>query len=181
MQANFKGNVFSLELLKRVLIYGIAMLVLGSLQCAFFPLLDFCPMTPDLILAMLTAISLLDSPKSAAVCAVAGGFFIDAIGSSGASVSPVIYFLTVVVISFFTEKILKSFASFLILMIPALICRLVSTYICVALAEHALPSASVFTEILLPEAICTAVAAIPIYFLVKLCAVPLNNHGKFTF
>lgn len=181
MQSNLKGNVFSLELLKRVLIYGILTLVLGSLQCAFFPLLDFCPMTPDLILAMLVAIALLDSPKCAAVCAVGCGFFIDAIGGSGASFSPIIYLLTVVIISFFTEKILKSFASFLLLLVPALICRAASTYICIAITERAAPSASVFADILLPEAVCTAVLALPIYFLVKLCAVPLKSHGKFTF
>lgn len=181
MQSGFKGNVFSIELLKRILFYGIATLVLGSLQCAFFPFLDFCPATPDLILTMLVAIALLDSPKSAAICAVACGFFIDAIGGSGISLSPVIYFLTIVVISFFTEKILRGLPAFLLLLIPALLCRAVSTYACVAIIERTLPSASVFSGIILPEAICTAILAIPVYFLVKLCSIPLQSHGKFNF
>jgi len=181
MQSNFKGNVFSIELLKRILFFGLATLVLGSLQCAFFPFLDFCPATPDLILTMLVAIALLDSPKSAAVCAVACGFFIDAIGGSGIAFSPAIYFLSVLIISFFTEKILKGLPAFLLLLVPALVCRAASTYVCIVATYRAMPSASVFTEILLPEAICTAILAIPVYFLVKLCTIPLQSHGKFNF
>ena len=181
MQSNFKGNVFSIELLKRILFYGIATLVLTSLQCAFFPFLDFCPATPDLVLTMLTAIALLDSPKSAAICAVASGFFVDAIGGSGISLSPVFYLIGAVIISIFTDKILKGLPSFLLLMIPTLLWRAFSTYVYAAIVEKALPGASVFSDIILPEAICTALLAIPVYFLVKLCSVPLQSHGRFNF
>ena len=181
MQSNFKSNVFSIELLKRLLVYGIATLVLGSLQCAFFPFLDFCPATPDLILTMIIAIALLDSPKSAAICAVACGFFIDAIGGAGIAFSPLIYFLTVLTVSFFTEKILKGLPAFLLLLIPTLLCRAASTYLCIAATYRVLPSASVLTEIILPEAVCTAIFAIPVYFVVKLCNIPLQSHGKFNF
>lgn len=181
MQLGFKGNVFSLELLKRILFYGIATLLLGSLQCAFFPLLDFCPATPDLIITMLTAIALLDSPKSAAICALASGFFIDAIGSSGIALSPVIYLLGVMIVSFFTDKILKGFPSFLLLLIPTLLWRAFSTYAYAAISEKALPAASIFADIILPELLCTALLAIPVYFIVKLCTVPLQSHGRFNF
>lgn len=181
MQSGFKGNVFSIELLKRILFFGIATLFLGSLQCAFFPLLDFCPATPDLIMTMLTAIALLDSPKSAAICALASGFFIDAIGGSGIAISPVVYLLGVVAVSFFTDKILKGLPSFLLLLIPTLVCRAISTYAYAVIAERAMPSASVFPDVILPEAIATALLAIPVYFLVKLCTVPLQSHGRFNF
>ena len=181
MQSNFKGNVFSIELFKRIIFYGIATLVLGSLQCAFFPLLDFCPATPDLILTMLVAIALLDSPKSAAICAVACGFFIDAIGGAGISFSTLIYFSTVVIISLFTEKILKGLPAFLLLLLPTLLCRAVWTYLCIAATERALPAASVFSATIIPEAVCTALLAVPVYFLVKLCSVPLQSHGRFNF
>ena len=182
MQSGFKGSsVVSIELMKRILVYGIATLFLGCLQCAFFPLLDFCPATPDLIIAMLTAIALIDSPKSAAVCALASGFFIDAIGGSTLALSPAIYLLSVVIISFFTDKILKGFPSFLLLLLPTLIWRAVSTYAYAAIAEKGLPAVSIFADILLPELICTAILAIPVYFLVKLCTIPLQSHGRFNF
>ena len=171
----------SIELLKRILFYGLATLALASLQCAFFPLLDFCPATPDLLLTMLVAIALLDSPKSAAICAVACGFFIDAIGGVGISFSPLIYFSTVLIISFFTEKILEGLPAFLLLLLPALLCRATWTYLCIAAAERRMPAATVFSGTIIPEAICTALFAIPVYFLIKLCVAPLQKHGRFNF
>ena len=171
----------SIELFKRILFYGLTTLFLGSLQCAFFPLLNFCPATPDLLLAMLVAIALLDSPKSAAICAVACGFFIDAIGGVGISFSPLIYFSAVLIISFFTEKILEGLPAFLLLLLPSLLCRATWTYLCIAAAERHLPAATVFSETIIPEAVCTALLAVPVYFLVKLCSIPLQRHGKFNF
>jgi hypothetical protein len=32
-----------------------------------------------------------------------------------------------------------------------------------------------------PELLCTALVCLPLYFAVKLCAVPLETHSKFTF
>jgi len=181
MQGNAKRSLFSPEVLKRVLIYGLLTLFLGSAQCAFFPFLDFCPRTPDLILAMLVAIAMLDSESSAAICAVACGFFIDAIGTSGVAISPLIYFATVIVISFFTEKVLKSFPSFLLLLIPALVCRAISTFICAVIADRAFPSFWIIGKVILPEMLCTAIFAMPIYFLLRLCVKPLQKHGRFMF
>ena len=180
MNNKIKGSSLSTEILKRLLIYGLLTLFLGSLQCAFFPLLDFCPKTPDLILAMLVAIALLDSELAAGVCAVVCGFFIDAVGSTGLAISPLIYFLTVVIVCCFTGKILKSFPSFLILLVPTLICRALATYIRIIIAEG-FPEPWVITEIILPELLITALFAMPIYFLVKLCIKPLKSHSKFTF
>ena len=181
MQGGSKNSIFSLEVLKRVMIYGLLTLVLGSAQCAFFPILSFCPRTPDLILAMLVAIAMLDGEGPAAICAVACGFFIDAIGGSGVALSPLIYFLTVFVISFYTEKVLKSFPAFLLLLIPALVCRAISTYICASIADRVFPSFWMIGHVILPEMLCTAILAIPVYFLLKLCVKPLQAHGRFMF
>ena len=181
MQGKLNSSQQRPEILKRVIIYGLLTLVLGSAQCAFFPLLDFCPKTPDLILAMLVAIALLDSEIAAGVCAVACGFFIDSIGGSGLALSPLIYFLTVVIVCCFTGKILKSFPSFLILLIPMLICKGLATYVRFFIAEGNFPPLWVFAEIILPEIVVTALFALPIYFLIKLCVKPLRSHSKFMF
>ena len=71
MQNNIRESLFRPELLKRIVIYGLLTLLLGSAQCSFFPLLNICPSTPDLIMGMLLGIILIDSDKSAAVVAVA--------------------------------------------------------------------------------------------------------------
>ncbi len=175
------SSIFTPDRLKKIGIYSALTLVLGCMQCAFFPMLDFCPKTPDLILAMLVATVLLDSPKSAAIAAVAAGFFIDAIGGGSLALAPIIYLITVLLISLLSGKILNGFASFLLLMLPALLCRGIATYICIFIFQRALPGAWVFLDVLLPEAICTALCALPIYFLVKLCSIPLSKHSRFTF
>ena len=175
------NRLFSQNTIKRVVIYGIITLVLASAQCAFFPLLNICPRTPDLIMGMLLAITLLDGEKSAAVCAVASGFFIDALGSSFLALSPVIYLVFVAFISVFTKKVLKSLASYLLLLMPMLVYRAAATYLCILITEGGLPAPWVFTQILLPEAIATGLLCIPVYFILKLCSGALVTHSRFTF
>ena len=181
MKRNVKDSLSSLDFLKRLLIYSLLTLFMGCTQCAFFPLLDFLPATPDLIIVMLTAIALLDSNNSAAVCAVAAGFFVDSIGASGPALSPLIYFLTVLLIGSFTGKMLKSLPSFLLLLLPTLLCRALGTFFGAMAFYRSLPPVWVFTRAILPEALFTLLFAVPVYFLVKLCTVPLKKRGKFTF
>ena len=169
------------SLLKPIIVYGIMILVLGSAQCAFFPMLDFCPATPDLMLGAVLAIILLDSEKSAAVCAIAAGFFVDAIGTAGVSLSPLVYFLFAVIMTPFAKKVLKSFASYLLLLAPALIYRAIATYFCAFIAYREAPGLWIVTDILLPEIIVTGLLCLPVYLIVKLCAGILGTHNRFTF
>lgn len=181
MQGNISSSFVRPELLKRIAIYGLMTLILGSAQCSFFPILKICPKTPDLIMGMLLAITLIDSPKSAAVTALAAGFFIDAIGGGALSLSPIVYTLFVVFISIFAHKMLSGFASYAILMIPTLFYRAAATAVCIALENKTFFSASELFSIILPEALSTAIVCLPLYFIVRLCAAPLETHGKFTF
>ncbi len=175
------GTTPSLDVLKRIAIYGLLTLVLSAVQCAFFPMLSICSSTPDLILAMLIAIALLDSSAAAAVCAVASGFFIDAIGGGAIALTPLIYVLIVLFISLFSGKVLKSLPAYILLMLPTLLCRAAATYFYIFAAQRSLLGAWVLTDILLPELIWTALCSIPIYFLLKLCSMPLHKHGRFSF
>lgn len=181
MQGNIRTSLFRPELLKRIVIYGLLTLLLGSAQCSFFPLLSICPSTPDLIMGMLLAIVLIDSDKSAAVTAVAAGFFIDAVGGGAIALSPLIYCIFVLFISLFSGKMLTSFASYVLLMIPTLLYRGAATAVCMAIERRAIVSLSELMATVGPELICTAVICLPLYFAVKLCAIPLDTHGKFTF
>lgn len=181
MKKEIRSPSQSSNLLRRVILYGLTVLLLGCAQVAFFPILNICPRTPDLILGLLLAITLLDSEKSAAVCAVAAGFFIDAIGSSGLALSPIVYLLLVLIINLLARKVLKSFISYLLLLLPALIYRGVATYILILVSERALPHSWVFTEIILPEMLTTGLLCLPIYFIVKLYSRTLETHGRFTF
>lgn len=181
MKGSIKDYVLRPELIKRIVIYGLLTLILGSAQCSFFPILKICPSTPDLMMGTLLAISLLDSNKSASVCAVAAGFFIDAVGGTGPAISPLIYLFFVMFIGLFSQKMLAGFPSFALLMIPAAVYRGAATALCIFIYDGGLPKVSALMKILLPEILCTVILCLPVYFIVKLCTVPLETHGKFTF
>lgn len=181
MQNNIRESLFRPELLKRIIIYGLLTLFLGSAQSSFFPLLSICPSTPDLIMGMLLAIILIDSDKSAAVTAIIAGFFLDAIGGGAVALSPLVYCLFVLFISLFSRKMLTSFASYALLLVPALAYRSVATAVCMAIDRRALVPLAELFSVIAPELICTAIVCLPLYFVVKLCAIPLETHSKFTF
>ena len=183
MQGNLNKSGISQGLARRIIIFGLMTLVLGCAQCAFFPLLDFCPATPDLILGMLLAIALLDSIKSAAITAVCAGFFVDAIGSLGLALSPIVYLLFVLIVGALSGKVLKSFASFILLLIPSLIYRGTATLLCHLFVSGAGASstAQLLRTVVLPEMLTTGLLCLPIYFIVKLCSGALENHSRFTF
>ncbi len=168
------------EVVKRLVIYGLSVLLLVSLQCAFFPLLDFCPMTPDLLLGLLLAVCLLDNSDSAFVVAICGGFFLDTVGNSNILIAPVIYFLFAAFISIFVHKVLRSFASFAFLLIPTVLFRAAVTFI-TRWISVSFPNGSFILGVLLPEAICTALFSLPLYFIIKLCTRTLESHSKFSF
>ena len=181
MQGNIRDSLFRPELLKRIVIYGLMALILGSAQCSFFPILKICPRTPDLIMGMILAVMLIDSEKSAAVLALCAGFFIDAIGGGAISLAPVIYLLFVLFIGIFSHKMLTSFASFCILMLPALLYRAAATWICLLIWYGSALGLGALWEIIIPELLCTALLSLPIYAIVKLCTASLETHSRFTF
>ena len=87
MRRRYHGRGISPDLIRRILIYGILLLLLSAAESAFFARLYILPAAPDLILGVVVAVSLLDSQKAGAVVGVAGGFLSDAIGSVGISLS----------------------------------------------------------------------------------------------
>ena len=181
MQANISGSFFRPEIVKRIVIYGLLTVILGSAQCSFFPILKICPMTPDVIMGMLLGIALIDSPKSAAICALFAGAFIDAVGTSALSLSPVMYLLFVVFIGLFSHKMLSGFASFAILLVPTVFFRAIASTIISSFARGGVMPASELFAIIVPEAICTVICCLPLYFVLKACSIPLETHSKFTF
>ena len=181
MKKELRGPSQNKNLLKRIIVYGLMTLFLASMQTAFFPILKICPKTPDLIMGMLLAITLLDGENSACICALGAGFFLDAIGSSGLAVSPVVYIAFVLIINIFARKVLKSFVSYMLLLVPSLVYRAIATYLLVLITERSFVGGWVFTEIILPEMLVSAVLCLPIYFIVKLFSRTLETHSRFSF
>ncbi|MBR6679831.1 MAG: hypothetical protein IKL59_01085 [Clostridia bacterium] len=179
-KAHKKGSL-TLTLTKRIILYGIMILVLCTAQCSFFSALKSFGATPDLILGMLVGIILLDSPSAAAVCALVAGYTIDAIGSVPPSFSPIYYLACVALLSMLSAKMLPRFISYGMLVAAGLIGRAAFTFINMCIASASLPSWRYALTTLAAEAICTLIFCLPIYFLAKLCSAAIGARKKFDF
>lgn len=169
-----------LETTKRIIIFSIAALILGTAQCSFFSALDICPRTPDLIMGLILAAALCDNAKSAMALAVGAGFFIDAIGGYGFSLSPIIYFTYAVIIGIASQKMLKSFPAYILLLLPSLLYRAAATSTLAIINGNAALNGT-FAITLLLEALCTFALCLPIYPIINLATKPLSSRRKFSF
>ena len=162
-------------LLRRIIVFGIVIFLLGVLQCSFFSRLKPFGATPDLILGSIAAVTMLDGKKCGAVYAIAAGYFIDAIGALTPSFSPVYYLACVVILGFISEKMMPRFVSFAVLMIPTVILGAAHTLINASITFSGAPPFGVFMRTALPEALCTFIFCLPIYFVIKLCMIPIHQ------
>ena len=167
--------------LKRILIFGTLTLLLAVAQCSFFSSLHVCPATPDLLLGLVLAVLLLDSPYTAAVLALGAGFLGDALGTSGFFLSPIFYFAVVLILCLPASKMLPAFPSYALLLVPALLLRALYTALCLLLALGSMPAPTALLGLLLREAATTALLVLPLYPIVKLCTRPLHTRGRFRF
>lgn len=163
----------SIETGKRIGIYGVFLLILAVAQCSFFARLHVLPATPDLILCALLIILVLDSTPAAAFAAVGGGLLIDAIGGVGVSWSPLLYLLLIVFLGILASKMLSGFAAYLVLLLFSLPLRACAVTFGLWRSVTDFSFGIAVRTVLLPEAIVTLVFGIPIYFLGKLCMLPL--------
>lgn len=176
-----QNDILRPEIIKRVLIWGILLLVLAAAKCSFFSNLHICPATPDLLVGAVAAITLLDSKKSAAIFAVAAGIVSDALGGAGISLSPVVYLLIAALVAVLGEKMLPAFPSYAVLLIPAILARELIGMAEIFVLYRSLPTLEVILGTFLPEAICTFIFCLGLYPLIKLCSLPLGARNKFSF
>lgn len=176
-----KSSVFTPALTKRIVLYGILILILCAAQCSFFSRLKPFGATPDLLLGMLVAIILLDSPSAAAICAVAAGYMIDSIGAVPPSFSPLYYLACVAYLAAISAKMLPRFVSFCLLLSASLMGRAAFTFISLFISGRAFPSMRFFFSTAISEAVSTLVFCLPIYFLVKFIASVIGARKKFDF
>ncbi|MBQ8141506.1 MAG: hypothetical protein IJ038_07425 [Clostridia bacterium] len=165
--------------LKRVAAYGILFFILGVAQCSFFTNLSFLSAVPDIVLGAVAAVALLDTQKTAAICGIASGFMIDALGGSGLSLSPIVYFAIALICSELSKKMLQSFLSWIFVLAAASVLNSLFTYAYISLSFENAAFSAVFKSILLPEALTTAVFSLPIFFIVKLCVRIAEAKNKF--
>ncbi len=167
------------EILKRIVILGLLILILSAAMSSFFAQLSWLPATPDLMLGAVLAIALLDDRRTAAIAAVAGGIFVDSLGGIGASLSPLLYLCVVLTVGLLGEKMLPSFLSWLLLLLPSLLLRALFSLFGYWMFVGEIEMTGVASTVLLPEAISTLFFCLPIYFLVMLCLAPIKDRRDY--
>ena len=178
MRGGMRGTGLSPEVTKRVVVYGLLLLLLGSAQVSFFARVVWLPAIPDLLLGTVVALSLLESERVAVVAAIGGGFLIDALGSVGVSLSPILYLIVALAICPLAAKMLPRFLSWALLMLPALVLRMAygALRLLLTAGRGALPEA--LKQILLPELLTTLLLCVPLYFLLALLSRLLRGRRE---
>ena len=163
---------------RRALVFSPVIFLLAVAQCSFFAQLKILPAVPNLMIGVVVAIAMLDSQKSAVVCGISAGFVIDAIGASGLSFSPLFYMLCGALCGVFAKKMLPSFLSWAVNLTVFSVLSSLFTLINLVSRIDDVSLAEAFTGVLLPEMICTYVVCLPIFFIVKLCMVPIDAKRR---
>ncbi len=165
-------------LLRRLIVYGLLIFLLAVLQCSFFSQLSFLPTVPDLMIGIIVGIAMLDSQRAAAVCGIGAGFVIDALGTSGLSLSPLFYMLCGALCGALATKMLPNFLSWTVNLAVFSAARSILTVLNVLYLSRGINLLSLAKSVLLPEVICTFVVCLPLFFAVKLCMLPIDSKRR---
>lgn len=166
-------------ILRRILIYTPLFFILGVAQCSFFTELSFISAVPNIVMGAIAAIALLDSQHTSIICALASGFMIDALGSSGISLAPISFLVIALVASEISKKILPTFISYLAVLVPSAIINTLFTVIKIFFATKELRVLSILKTILLPEFILTLIFSLPLFFIIRFLALIVDKKSKF--
>jgi cell shape-determining protein MreD len=179
MQLHRRNEASRSAIIRRIIVYGISFFILGIAQCSFFTNLSFISFVPDIVMGAVAAVSLLDSQRSAIICSIAAGAMIDALGGSGLSLSPIAFLVIALIVSEISKKILPSFISWLVILVPSALIKAIFTLFNIYFATGELSLFKTFEAILLPEFILTVLLSLPIYYVMKLCVKIIEQKSKF--
>lgn len=164
--------------IRRALVFSPLIFLLAIAQCSFFAQLKFMPAVPDLMIGAVVAIAMLDSQRSAAVCGIGAGFVIDAMGAYGLMLSPIFYMLCGAFCGIFAKKVLPGFLSWTVELALFSVIKAVYTLFNVLYRTGAFSLGHIFLKILLPEMLCTFIVCLPVFFVVKLCMIPIDSKRR---
>ena len=167
------------EYFKRAMLYGALFFLLSILQCSFFAILRPFGAIPAFVLGALCAVALLDRPEETFATSIGAGFLLDAIGSTGLCLSPLLFLLFSTLLIAVSRKMIPSFLSFAVLLLFASAVAVAHTLLTLLLAgvpEALLPW---LRHHALGEWAGTFLFSLPLYFPVLLCLRIAKAKGQF--
>lgn len=146
-------------------VIGITLFLIAILQTSVLSRIKPFGATPDLMIATVTAISVLCGCHTGAITGIAAGFLIDALGSTGFSILPLIYFLIGYLIGYYTKVIsAQGFLSYLVCLVISVIVRILTSLLYTFLVFRQFHVPTFLLKVALPEAIGTLVFGIALFF-----------------
>ena len=146
------------------------------LQTTLFARIRVFGAVPDLAYATLILIAYFCGREVGAVTGIAAGFAVDALGSVGISLLPVMYLFCGYVCGHFTRAVQpKRFTAFLTVLGAAIPVRTVITFIYICINYNTIHILELTVHNLLPEAAGTLLAALVLYYPVKMACKFMNR------
>jgi rod shape-determining protein MreD len=156
--------------------YSVLFLLIILIETVTLPLALKGAVLPDLVLGAVIACAFGEDERVAGVCGLAAGFVLDALGSFGVALSPLLYglagYLAGVMIRFFMRRNLPSF---MIYMLSAAAARAVFTVMLALLNLYTVDISILFFKTVIPEFFLTVLFSPLLYLII---ALPLARKNK---
>ncbi len=167
-------------MLRYTLIFGAVLLIAAVLQVSLFGRLRFFGAVPDLMLCTVLAFSVLCGRYAGAITGIGAGFLIEALGSTGISLLPVLYlFCGYVAGNFSREMQGRSYPIYLLCLLCGLCLRAGMTVTYAALTYRYIRLPEILLTEVLPELGITALAGLVCYFPVRtVCRILKKRRGQ---
>ena len=154
--------------IRYVVAVSLAIILLTVVQvsvCARFRLLGA---VADLMICFVLCMGYFTGPYTGAVCGIAAGFLIEAMGSTGITLLPLCYLFAGYLVGYYVRTSQKNFLQYLIYLAVILLYRAFITVLYASLHYNNLRLPTVLLYAVLPELLATALGGLILYFPMKL-------------
>ena len=156
-----------------IVLIGLLLVAAAVLQVSFFSRFRLFGAVPDLMICTVLCLSFFSGRYTGAITGIAGGFLIEAIGSSGLTLLPLFYLFFGYLIGHYSRAIIpRRYTSYLVYLGFAVLLRVSLTLLYACMTYQSIELSIFFVRTMLPEAAVTAAAGSLLYFpMLLLCRV----------
>lgn len=153
------------KIIRYTAVIGIYLFLLAIFQTSVLSVRKPFGGVPDLMMGTVLCISLYCGCHAGAITGIAAGFLIDAFGSVGLSLLPLVYFLVAYFFGYYTKVLgMSGYVTYLIGVLISLPVRLVTTLILSIAAAEGFRFSTFLLSTALPELLGTVIFSLILYF-----------------
>lgn len=145
--------------------FALLILFLACMQVAFFGKLQLFGAVPDLMICTVLIIAYFSGAHAGAMTGIAAGFVIEALGSRGISILPVVFMIGGYLVGYYAHLLnAKRYSTYLFYLAGALALRAALTVVYACINYQSVNLINILLHSVLPELGVTAVAGLILYF-----------------